>query len=659
MILSVSDAPTSVAIVTSFASSGERSPEQQNQQQHETSSSSSLSLQTLVALASTLFDQTTLEEKQARKQQENQQQSNEMDTEDETKHEKHHNKQQPSTLAKDIKRSKPLTTKGAAARQQQRETSSPSVTKNNNKKNNSAITTHQTTNFQCYTRQGFVSRLRSVLDDPSLSDVLLWMPDGKAFTIVSSRKFAKTGMVYELFGIRKMSSFLRRLNQLGFARVRDPTDPINLDVFRKAGFVAAAAASDNLQTTAAAAAGATTKEAQCLESPTSTLQFAPTMPTTDEETDVSASSTGSSSFVSVVVPITSSPVSSLSSTSTAESLTINKSESSDSTEASSASSPWVCSTPEPSDLSEQPEPVGMTGLLRSSVQPSVMRATNHRNYNYNHPSPMTLASMPPSMPASSHGGPVSVRPRGESYDEHSISVSPPTSVIVAAPLQLPPESIVPSSETMAKAKTLKTHNWQHSPMLLSPGTLQILELPNLHHVSSESESSVVAVPPLGFVSECVRHIMDPSSSEQPPMPMEVEPEKRNVGVDECRQENNDHRMEQQNIPPHSCPRYHQHSPMLQHHQQQDYEYRSLYRAAEYEADAVLKGNAMQWFGPGNKRMEQNRIQWNRVRMQPNEIPLGWHKNQYNNAYNTIEWNGMYIHRMIQQKSHGEAQSNGI
>jgi hypothetical protein len=661
MILSVSDATTSVAVATSFAGSVKRSPEQQKQQQHEPSSTSSLSLQSLVALASTLFDQTTLEEKQARKHLEKQQQSNKMDTDDETKHEKHQNKQQSSTLVKGIKRSKPQTTKGTATGQQQRETSSPSVTKNNKTKNNSAITTPQTTNFQCCTRQGFVSRLRSVLDDPSFSGVLSWMPDGKAFTIVSSRKFAKTGMVYELFGIRKMSSFLRRLNQLGFARVRDPTDPTNLDVFRKAGFVrAAAAASDNLQTTAAATtAGAKTKKAQCLESPTSTLQFAPTMPTTDEETDVSASSTGSSSFVSVVAPRTLSPVSSLSSTSTAASLTINKSESSDSTE---ASSPWIRSTPDPGDLSQQPEPLGVAGLLRSSAQPSVMGVINHHNYNYSHPYPMTLSSMPPSMPASSCGGPVLLRPRGESYDEHSSSVSPPSSAIAAAPLQLPPKPIVPSSETMAKAKTPKTNNRQNSPMLLSTGTLQILEPPNLHHVSSESEPYLGTVPPLGFVSECVRHIMGLSSSEQPAMPMEAGPEKPNEGADECRQETTDHRMEQQNIPPNFGPPYHQHSPILQqqHHHHRDYEYRHLYRAARYEADAALKGNAIQWFGLENERMEhQNRVQWNRMRMQPNGIHLGWHKNQYYNAYNTMERNGMYIHRMIKQKSHGEAQSNGI
>jgi hypothetical protein len=646
MILSVSDVPASVAVATPFAGSEERAPEQQKQQQqrlqaqqqqqqhHQTSSS--LSLQMLVALASTLFDQTTLEERLARKQQEQQQQSNEMDTEDEREHEQYQNKQ-PSCLARDATRSKPQTINGAAAGQQQKETSSPSITnKNKINKNNSAITTLQTTNFQCCTRQGFLSRLRSVLDhDPSLSDVLSWMPDGKTFTIVSPRKFAKTGMVYELFGIRKMSSFLRRLNQLGFARVRDPTDPTNLDVFRRPGFVAAAS-DDNLQTTAAAAgAGATTKEVQCLDSPTSTLQFATTMASTDDETDESASS-GSSSFVSVVASGTSSPVSSLSSTSTTatSTLTINNSDSTEASSLSSAPSPWVCSTPEPGDdLSQQPEPSGM-GLLLSSVQPSVMGAANSRNYN--HPYPITLATMPPSMPASSRGGPVLLRSRRESYDDHSSSVSSPPSVIAAALLHLPPKPVLMSSEAMAKAKTPKTNNRRHSPMLLSPGTLQILELPNLYHVSSESEA---------------------------------EPEKRNEGVDECRQDNDDRMEQQQNVPPNYHPRCHHHSlgmihtqkfPTLQPHHQREYEYRSLYRAAENEADAVLKGNAMQWFGPGNGITEQpNRIQWNRMRMHSNRTPLEWHKNQYNNGYNTIELNGMYVHRMIQQKRHGDAQSNGI
>jgi len=34
-----------------------------------------------------------------------------------------------------------------------------------------------------------------------------------------------------------MSSFLRRLNQFGFTRIRDRTDPTNLDIFHRPNFV--------------------------------------------------------------------------------------------------------------------------------------------------------------------------------------------------------------------------------------------------------------------------------------------------------------------------------------------------------------------------------------------------------------------------------------
>ncbi|OEU08584.1 hypothetical protein FRACYDRAFT_249478 [Fragilariopsis cylindrus CCMP1102] len=106
------------------------------------------------------------------------------------------------------------------------------------------------TNHHCCTREGFLQKLKLVLDDPleRYADSLLrWMPNGESFTIVSSRKFAKSGQVFDLFGIRKMSSFLRRLNQLDFKRIRDQTDPTNLDIFQRRNFMSSTKLQQHLE----------------------------------------------------------------------------------------------------------------------------------------------------------------------------------------------------------------------------------------------------------------------------------------------------------------------------------------------------------------------------------------------------------------------------
>jgi hypothetical protein len=120
---------------------------------------------------------------------------------------------------------------------------------------------------------------------------------------------------------------------------------------------------------------------------------------------------------------------------------------------------------------------------------------------------------------------------------------------------------------------------------LSPGTLRNLELPILEHSTASSNSASVDTeirpPPLEFVAECVRQLLDDHPSEVPTStPMEVEP---NEGNGESIQET--HRT---TPPTQSQPQRlrAQRFPKTQHQR----EYLCLYQAAEKEADAILSGS---------------------------------------------------------------------
>jgi hypothetical protein len=75
----------------------------------------------------------------------------------------------------------------------------------------------------------------TVLDDESYSDVLVWMPDGKAFTIINPKKFTMVEMP-KLFNIRNMSSFVRKLTRWGFSRNFDK-ETQNSDIFKHKDFL--------------------------------------------------------------------------------------------------------------------------------------------------------------------------------------------------------------------------------------------------------------------------------------------------------------------------------------------------------------------------------------------------------------------------------------
>lgn len=79
-------------------------------------------------------------------------------------------------------------------------------------------------------RSSFAEILMNVLDDESYADILTWMPDGKAFTIVNPKKFSMDAMP-KLFNIRNMSSFVRKLGRWGFQRVHE-RETKNSDIFK-------------------------------------------------------------------------------------------------------------------------------------------------------------------------------------------------------------------------------------------------------------------------------------------------------------------------------------------------------------------------------------------------------------------------------------------
>jgi hypothetical protein len=76
----------------------------------------------------------------------------------------------------------------------------------------------------------FAEHLMAVLDDESNSDILTWMPDGSAFTIINPKKFTLVDMP-KLFNIRNMSSFVRKLGRWGFHRVHEK-ETRNSDIFK-------------------------------------------------------------------------------------------------------------------------------------------------------------------------------------------------------------------------------------------------------------------------------------------------------------------------------------------------------------------------------------------------------------------------------------------
>jgi len=80
----------------------------------------------------------------------------------------------------------------------------------------------------------FAEQLMVILDSDEYSDVLTWMPDGKAFTIVEPKRFTKE-LMPRFFNIRNMSSFVRKLTRWGFARVHEK-ETMNSDIFKHPDF---------------------------------------------------------------------------------------------------------------------------------------------------------------------------------------------------------------------------------------------------------------------------------------------------------------------------------------------------------------------------------------------------------------------------------------
>ncbi|KAG7337802.1 HSF-type DNA-binding protein [Nitzschia inconspicua] len=81
----------------------------------------------------------------------------------------------------------------------------------------------------------FINTLIHLLDDKAHSQVITWMPDGTAFTIVNSKQFVKDEMP-KLFKIRNMSSFIRKLTRFGFSRKFDK-ETMNSDIFAHQDFI--------------------------------------------------------------------------------------------------------------------------------------------------------------------------------------------------------------------------------------------------------------------------------------------------------------------------------------------------------------------------------------------------------------------------------------
>lgn len=387
------------------------------------------SLMTLVAIASCLFDQQNTLEKKYRSGEQRQE-----DTKGGCNRQQQQSQRQKTVLSsckgfKDQSKTE-LIHKTVAKKDDPKNTHEIHSKKKSIKKNNLLP---QTGNFQCCTREGFLSKLFTVLNEESHSNILSWMPDGMAFTIISTREFSKSGLVYDLFGIRKMSSFLRRLNQLGFVRIRDPTDPNNLDVFRKVGFVAPTAAGTKTNRVVdenVADSSSNDSVQHRLESPTSTLQFQPTIETINKKSS------------KVILKSPSDLSSSLSSlthasakTSTRRDLSTSEGQknarfgsSRSSSTIPSTISPWICSTPDPVQIFSS--------------------QGNNSDCSHSQRKDNTKSQIPPFMPICPSDGPVLLRARSESYERPQLqsmtlikpSISPPT-ITNRLPLELSPNAV--------------------------------------------------------------------------------------------------------------------------------------------------------------------------------------------------------------------------
>jgi HSF-type DNA-binding len=80
----------------------------------------------------------------------------------------------------------------------------------------------------------FAEFLMQCLNDEANDDVLRWMPCGTQFTITNHRKFTMERMP-QLFKIRNMSSFVRKLTRWGFSRVHEKATG-NSDIFKHPHF---------------------------------------------------------------------------------------------------------------------------------------------------------------------------------------------------------------------------------------------------------------------------------------------------------------------------------------------------------------------------------------------------------------------------------------
>jgi hypothetical protein len=79
----------------------------------------------------------------------------------------------------------------------------------------------------------FAEQLMTILDDES-SPYLRWMSDGKSFTIMNPKMFTSDELP-NLFNIRNMSSFVRKLSRWGFNRYHQK-ETMNSDLFRHKDF---------------------------------------------------------------------------------------------------------------------------------------------------------------------------------------------------------------------------------------------------------------------------------------------------------------------------------------------------------------------------------------------------------------------------------------
>lgn len=80
----------------------------------------------------------------------------------------------------------------------------------------------------------FAEELMALIDDEANCDVISWMPDGKAFTIIDPKRFTKVEMP-KIFNIRNMSSFVRKLTRWGFHRFHEK-ETQNSDIFKHENF---------------------------------------------------------------------------------------------------------------------------------------------------------------------------------------------------------------------------------------------------------------------------------------------------------------------------------------------------------------------------------------------------------------------------------------